>query len=354
MNCDVEFQNVEATDQLKLRAEIDEVTSEFLPRLEVKAKGSLPDATSCLRALVEQKPDRSLFHVRLTLNLRGGALEVHEEQKDLRACFREAFHKIERQLEQRNADAREDRIWHRIARRRETRRAMVGPDEEVAPESFFDAAAPHLNRLSEFVRHMLALLEANGDLAEGELEPDEVVDTVLLRAYREFAAGRGPDNVESWMEGLATEHMGAQSRRSQQERERLVSIEEDIPEIPPTEEVSTLGEETLDFYQPDEDLKVEDVIPDVEVPPPDQPAELRELRRCVRTQIRSLPREWRQMLQLHFVEDLPITEIARIFEVSEPDISQSLENARQQLRRALVQAGCSFNSRAGAESSEGR
>jgi len=48
--------------------------------------------------------------------------------------------------------------------------------------------------------------------------------------------------------------------------------------------VSTLGDEILDFYQPDELLTLEDVIPDLEVSTPEQATE--ELRRCVRTALK--------------------------------------------------------------------
>jgi hypothetical protein len=68
--------------------------------------------------------------------------------------------------------------------------------------------------------------------------------------------------------GLAVERLGAEVKRSKAERAGGVHIEEDIPETPPTEEVSTLGDEIMDFYQPDEDLKLEDIIPDMTAPTP--------------------------------------------------------------------------------------
>jgi len=51
---------------------------------------------------------------------------------------------------------------------------------------FFARVAPHLEQLSDFVRHQIAYLEAIGDLPAGELTPDDVIDEVLVRAYREF------------------------------------------------------------------------------------------------------------------------------------------------------------------------
>ena len=65
----------------------------------------------------------------------------------------------------------------------------------------------------------------------------------------------------SWLILLAIEHLNAEVKRRRAARARTVSIEQDVPETPPTEEVSTLGDEILDFYEPDEDLKLEDLVP---------------------------------------------------------------------------------------------
>jgi len=66
----------------------------------------------------------------------------------------------------------------------------------------------------------------------------------------------------SWLTRIAVDRLDDEINRLASERERApVHIEEDIPETSPKEWVTTLGEEILYFYQPDEDLKVEDVIP---------------------------------------------------------------------------------------------
>lgn len=45
----------------------------------------------------------------------------------------------------------------------------------------------HLSELSEYVRHALAAREAAGELTPDELTTEDVVNDVILRAYREFA-----------------------------------------------------------------------------------------------------------------------------------------------------------------------
>ena len=100
------------------------------------------------------------------------------------------------------------------------------------------------------------------------------MDAVLLRAYHEFVKQPAERDIGGWLIELAKEQLRREVKRLKSERNRTVHIEEDIPETPPTEEVSTLGEEILDFYQPDEDLKLEDIFPDVEVSTPEELASL--------------------------------------------------------------------------------
>ncbi len=137
--------------------------------------------------------------------------------------------------------------------------------------------------------------EATSDLGQGEVTAEDLVDSALVRAYREFAGGSRARNVLSWLMRLALDELRAEVKRIQLERERTVSIEEDIPETPPAEWVTTLGEEILYFYQPDEDLKLEDVIPEIEVPTPEQVTETREIRQCVSAALSNMSKEWRQI-----------------------------------------------------------
>src|SRR5262245_50879152 len=119
--------------------------------------------------------------------------------------------------------------------------------EQRAREAFFSLVGRQLKRLYHFVRHQLAYDEAIGDLEREEIAPEEVVDAVVLRAYRRFREKPRGRKVESWLLGLAREQMRDAVRRSRARRSDTTSLEEDVPETPPAEAVSTLGDEILDF-----------------------------------------------------------------------------------------------------------
>ncbi|HEX7962068.1 MAG TPA: sigma-70 family RNA polymerase sigma factor, partial [Terriglobales bacterium] len=101
-----------------------------------------------------------------------------------------------------------------------------------------------------------------------------------------------------------------------------------------------LGEEIMYFYTPDEALKVEDIIPDLEFPTPEEEAERGELRECVNRALADLPREWRRALLLRYIEEFDVAEVATIMRKRETDIKSMLERARRELRQRLLEAGC--------------
>jgi RNA polymerase sigma factor (sigma-70 family) len=221
-----------------------------------------------------------------------------------------------------------------------TRRASAGERDR---EAFFALVGRHLGNLYHVVRHELARAQAVGDLGPNELTPEDVVDAVVLRAYERFVAEPPGSRVRSWLIGLAREHLAAEIRRLKADRARTERIDQDIPDTPPPEYVSTLGDETLDFHEPDEDLKVEDVLPDLKVPTPEQEAEGRELQRCVAAALAGMPGEWRRALVLHHGEGLSERRLARAIGRPQPAARRILAHARAYLRQKLHESGCAFD-----------
>src|SRR5262249_3068860 len=155
-----------------------------------------------------------------------------------------AFIEIERQLERYKANLHREH-WKRPKRREEVREMKTEAASSVAAESkrdvFFSLVSPHLKRLRHFVRHLIRYAEAMGDLVEGDLTPQDVVDGALVRAYREFLKGRTIADVKNWLIRHALDQLDSEVKRGKVERAGTVHIEEDVPETPPTQEVSRLG-----------------------------------------------------------------------------------------------------------------
>ncbi len=158
--------------------------------------------------------------------------------------------------------------------------------EQRIREMFLTLARRHLSGLYRFVIRQLATHEAAGDLRPGELRPEEIVDETLVRAYREFVRDHAGGTARARMLHLAVEELESRIGRARTERERPAGWEEP----------STVSGETLYFYQLDKGLRLEDIVPDLNLPAPGHDAERRELQRCLQVALVRLPREWRQAL----------------------------------------------------------
>jgi RNA polymerase sigma factor (sigma-70 family) len=170
-----------------------------------------------------------------------------------------------------------------------------------------------------------------------------VIDEVLLRAHRDLDGDSDDHTLRRRLTTLVRETLGAAVRSSRAWRRRTPErLETDIPDTPPPEWVTTLGEERLYYWEPDEDLKLEDVFPDLEMPTPEDEAARRELTACVTAALAGLPRDWRRALLLRYVEGLAAVRLARVLGRSTPEVHRILDHARQYLRQRLVESGCHF------------
>jgi RNA polymerase sigma factor (sigma-70 family) len=320
---------------------------DLIAKLEKKVTKFSPDLVD-LRLLVEKKPSRSLYRVSMIMELPGKTLVANQERHKFNECLRGAFVEIERQLDAYKAALRREHLWKRPGMREHLRRSKIAamPVEQQNREVFFSAVSRNLARLYEWVRHQFAYLESVGDLAKGELTAEDVVDTVLLRAYGDFVRAPAARDLATWFMQLASDQLRLEIDRLKSEREQTVRIEEDVPETPPYEAVSTLGEEILEFYQPDEDLKLQDIFPDMEVATPEElVAAKEELLKRVNAALAGMPRKWRLTLRLRYAEGFTGTELAEALDQPEPEIEHILEYARQHLRQSLVEAGWRFTER---------
>jgi RNA polymerase sigma factor (sigma-70 family) len=211
-------------------------------------------------------------------------------------------------------------------------------------EAFFAFVEPYLPGLTDFVGHELASAEAVGDLARGAISTVDLVDSVLLEASGQFSKDLPPTAVRAWLTTLALRRLETEIARARDERDRTVHVEEHVTATPPEENAITLGDEILDYYQPDEDLKLEDLIPSLEGPTPEEEAELDDVRAVIRASLRRMPDQLRRVIVLHHMQGLTIHEVSAATGKSELELHKLLQDARRYLRRMLTEAGCTVDS----------
>jgi RNA polymerase sigma factor (sigma-70 family) len=230
-----------------------------------------------------------------------------------------------------------DRLWKRLARREALNQQKSPPDRDER-DSFFALIRPHLDALTSFVRHLIGYAEASGDLVRNEVAVEDLVDDTLLRAYQLYLKKPVRENARAWLTHIAADRLDAIIKSTQTSPQ--VHIEDDIPETPAVEGVSTLGDEIMDFYQPDEDLKVEDLVPDLELLSPEEEFEAEEIRQHVRTEFNALPPKWRKALLLRYMEGQSNEVLARNMGLKISEAERIITYASAYIRQRLVESGC--------------
>jgi len=316
MNYSIEFKDFQPPETAR------EMVDDLVKRIERKGK----DLATFLRVMVEQNSPHRVFRASLTLEAPGKTVAAKEDGHELEPVIRSAFAEIERQFLEYKALRRGEHLWKRLTTRKE-----ILPSR-IDHEAFFYLVRPHLEGLSDFVAHELAYAEAVGDLAAGELTVQDVVDEALLSAYREFIKDPARGELRSWLINLAMDRLDAEIHRLKGERSTAVPIGEDVPEQVP-------------IYQSDEDLRVEDIVPDIELPTSPYGAARRELRQCVRDGLLKMRKECRRLLVIHHVQGLSGSELARAVGGDERGIEGALEYAGRYLRDRLLESGCRFIAR---------
>ena len=287
-----------------------------------------------LQVLVRENEGAPRAEASLSLRLPSKTLAASEEEPDARKALKEALEELERLLKKEKARLRRAHEWRESADgfRREILDRMALESERELHEAQARRLRRDLASVEHFVLRELRWFEASGDLAPGEIDPRDVIDTAFSGAIS--TGGRHPSRLVL----LAS---AARALRSELERARTareeVHLEDDVPEVAPAERVSTLGSEILDYHQPDEDLRMEDVLADLSATPEELEATA-ELSALVREALRDLPSRWGQAFRLARVEGLDESEIAKVLDVEKEAVSAYLDHTQAFLRERIAKA----------------
>lgn len=187
-------------------------------------------------------------------------------------------------------------------------------------ETFRDVVDPHLSEITEAARRELEYYVSAGDLPPGDVEPDDVVAETLWRAWKSKQHRPAHLGIRAWLLGLEYQVM---QRIARAEKEFLdiatVSLESTVPQPPDDAE-----DEFWEWYQPDDLLKWEDVIPEDVVHP-------QEARREIESKASKLDARSRQAVLLHELHGLSMPEIATILGMTVRQAEETVDRGRVRL-----------------------
>lgn len=324
------------------RPRLQQMFGERAAELEGRLKDFPPDLVH-LEGRIEKNPNHQLYRASLRLKLPSTVLAVAEEGRDLAAVMAEAFEELFRRTDKHLARLRREPLWKRPERRERLRLLVKSPleaEEQERRRLYFDLIQSHLDALYGFVQRELLYLESTGALGPGELSVEDLVDAVVLRGLEAFEQRPHRLTVSQWLISLAVQVVAEEVERLRRERAvETLSLEE--PPHQPAEEPTRRDEERFDYWEPEERLRLEDLVPLEDAPTPDQAQVRREMQLALQRAIAALPRAWRQAVVLTTLEGLTPGPAAEVLGINELALQEGLAHAYAFLREKLKDAGFS-------------
>ena len=189
----------------------------------------------------------------------------------------------------------------------------------------------------DFVKRELEYHDALDDLSANEIDPYDIIDQAILAVLEEK-----PNASLKLDKRLRTKILEILHRTvaDLEERERReTSLEDNVQD--PAEEAGfrTLSEHVLDFWQPDQDLTMADVIPDEQVPTPAEIEDMKERQADIYKALGAMPQEWREDFVLFAVEHWKPAEIAEWRSIPALKVKEELRSAQKFLMERLREKG---------------
>ncbi|MBB5755233.1 RNA polymerase sigma factor [Prosthecomicrobium pneumaticum] len=179
-------------------------------------------------------------------------------------------------------------------------------------DAFQRLVGPYLDELFAAARRDVRYHSAVGDLREDEISPEEVVGETLLRAWRDRHRRPQGLDIRPWLLGLQFRVLTRIVRQEQVLR-KLVSVSLEAPA--PAEPIYDDDESFWEWYQPDEMLRWEDIVPADVTAEAAEPA-------VFEREVPGLSALARQVLVLRHVHRFSVGEIASVLGLSARRIAE--------------------------------
>jgi len=256
----------------------------------------------------------------------------------LDAAMDSALQKLLREAERHVERVRKQRLYKRKARRQRLRElkgrlAELPPELQAERDAGIEALLPRLQRA---VRRELIYLRSQGDLPADYPSEQDVLDEVLVAAKVDWHDGADPERLYRRLlrelHRVLDREVGASRRFADME-----SLEA-RPAVDAEDQAEKMvGEEIYEFWQPDEVLHLEDIVPDESAALPEE--ELDERGRYTLRLLGDLPLNWRRALMLHELERIPVGDVADVLQVEATTAQLWIESANRYLEARLADAG---------------
>jgi len=284
------------------------------------------------------------FGASLNLRLPSGQMAVQKNGVNVLAAIKGAFTDLLAQLNKHKELLRGQWSWTR--RRGPNRQPVVqrGVPFEQSTASVPPQAKPgaepgngditnwidaNLHGLERFVVRELRYRAATAQIREGQISQEEVIDEVIVSALSHEEEKPAELSLESWLYRLALRAI----RRLAQDNADIAAVSLDDPAG--VQNVTGSDENVLQYHQPDDSLREENVIRDENARTPEEILANEEVVGELDLALTGTnPRE-REAFVLYTLEGFTIEEISRITDQRPDRIRKSIQHARQRILQKL-------------------
>jgi len=305
--------------------------AEMVPRLKRLLFQFRPEEKTLRAHMATQKNNE--FRLTLSIRVPGKSILVERTGQNLIPMVHDVKQSLLEQIKAQTALIRKERLRKKSAQQVEAVQDAVGSSEmisagEADETEFRDRFASRLKlvlqELHGHVTRLVRLSQLAGDLPPNYLKPGDVVDDVILRAYERVRSRPGEEISPAVLYRIAEDILSEEIRNSQDSGGNI-SMDEKVPAQSPHWEVNDLSDDMLDFYQPEEMLLYEDVMPDVQVPDPVRMIDDQEQMRDISVALSRMDSEARSCFLLNRVEGFEVYEIALMQDRGEEEIARDIK-----------------------------
>jgi RNA polymerase sigma factor (sigma-70 family) len=203
------------------------------------------------------------------------------------------------------------------------------PQPGSAESSLENWVNANLPRLQAFVEGELQLRVAGGQIREGQVSCEEVIDEVMVSALSHEDGKADLLTPESWFHRLALLAI----RRLIHANADTGNLSLDAPAG--KQNVTGSDENVLQFHQPDDSLPEESVIRDANVRTPEEIFAGEEMVAQLGLVLREVGTQDREAFVLYTLEGFTVDEIARLAGRSPEQVRKSIHHARERIQQKL-------------------
>jgi len=187
----------------------------------------------------------------------------------------------------------------------------------------------NLRRLERFVERELRYRVATGQIHEDQISREEVIDEVMVSALSREEEKPDELSLESWLYRLALRAM----RRLAQANADTANVSLDAPAG--VQNVTGSDENVLQYHQPDDSLREENIIRDENARTPEEIFASEEMVAQLDFVLHRLSSQAREVFVLFTLEGFTVEEIARITDLASDRIRKSIQHAREKIQQGL-------------------